>query len=141
MVRLPWIKFLKKPRLRLEKPRIRIPRKTPTVNQLLILALIYTFVVLSGVMCVVSSIHSGTLPEGFLVFGSLTQQTIIEGIIAFGFLVIGSIGFLLIHHSTKYIYRPEQAKTLLLTGIVLVFVGYVGLNWLMWKKVPRIFGK
>ena len=139
MVRLWWPKILKKPRLRLEKPRLKIPRKAPSTESIFIVAMSLILFVLSGGMYVIVNYKS--LPQGFMVIGQLSQQTVIEGIVAFAFLVIGFIGFIIIYQSTKHVYRPEYARTLLLIGIVLAFVGYVGLNWLLLKKAPNIFGK
>ena len=139
MVRLWWPKILKKPRLRLEKPRLKIPRKTPSTESIFIVAMSLILFVLSGGMYVIVNYKS--LPQGFMVVGQLSQQTVIEGIVAFAFLVIGFIGFIIIYQSTKHVYRPEYARTLLLIGIVLAFVGYVGLNWLLLKKAPNIFGR
>lgn len=137
MVRLWWPKILKKPRLRLEKPRLKIPRKMPSAESLFIITLSFILFVLSGGMYTIVNYKS--LPQGFMVTGQLSQQTVIEGIVAFAFLVIGIIGFIIIYQSTKHVYRPEYARTLLLIGIVLTFIGYVGLHWLLSKKAPGLF--
>ena len=139
MVRLWWPKILKKPRLRLEKPRLKIPRKTPSPDAFFILAMSFILFILGGGMFVVVNYKS--LPEGFMVIGELTRQTVIEGLVAFTFMIIGFIGFMVIYQSTKHVYRPNYAKTLLLIGIVLALIGYVGLNWLLLKKAPGLFGR
>ncbi len=139
LVRLWWPKILKKPRLRLEKPRLKIPRKTPSPDALFILAMSFILFILGGGMFVVVNYES--LPEGFMVIGELTRQTVIEGLVAFTFMIIGFIGFIVIYQSTKHVYRPSYAKTLLLIGIILALVGYVGLNWLFFKKAPGLLGR
>jgi len=80
-----------------------------------------------------------SIPQGFLA-GGLMDQTIIEAIVVFGFLVIGFLGFVAIHESTKYIYRADTARVLLIIGIVLVIIAYAGMQWLILKKVPHLFG-
>lgn len=137
MARLWWPKILKKPRLRLEKPRLKMPRKTPSPDTLFILAMSFILFVLGGGMFAVVNYKS--LPEGFMVTGELTRQTVIEGLVAFTFMMVGFIGFVIIYQSTKHVYRPSYAKTLLLMGIVLTLIGYVGLQWLFSKKAPGIF--
>jgi len=54
-------------------------------------------------------------------------------------MLIGFIGLMVIYQSTKHVYRPNYAKTLLIMGIVLALIGYIGLHWLFTKKAPGIF--
>lgn len=134
-MRLWWPKFLKKPRLRLETPRIKMPRKGPPRDVYLLLSLVYTFFILCGGIRLISR---GPI-NGFLV-GGLMDQTVIEAIVVFGFLLAAFSGFMSIYESTKHIYRSKEALTLLIIGIVLVLTAYAGLQWLMVKKMPQIFG-
>jgi len=65
----------------------------------------------------------------------LSDQWILESVFIMIFYALGAIGFLLTYQSTKYAYRPRQAYILLLTGSLLIFVAYIGVEWLFMARI------
>jgi ABC-type uncharacterized transport system permease subunit len=50
------------------------------------------------------------------------------------FLVIGIAGGLLAFRSTRYAYRPREARMFLLIGVTMLFIAFIGCELLLMKK-------
>lgn len=136
---LPFPKFLRKPRMRFTPPRINrtIPIPNRTIMFIFALALV-GFSVAGGAYIMVStnvgkiavgytySSSGPPIPDFFI--DSLNDQYMLEGIIAFALIIMGFIGFMFIHQSTKHFYRPKYSYMLFATGIVLILFAVFALQ-------------
>ncbi|WXG43083.1 MAG: hypothetical protein WED04_03320 [Promethearchaeati archaeon SRVP18_Atabeyarchaeia-1] len=130
MVRTPWPRFLRKPKLRLGKPSLRMPQK-PSSSTVFGLTLVFLlFVFGGGVWDIV--FRSQLLPYGtpsstsvVYIYPSLDAQFILEGLVASAFIFIGFMGVVIMYQSTRHVYRPNYARLLLISGMVLVLIAYI----------------
>lgn len=63
------------------------------------------------------------------------EQTILDSLIAMTLYVIGVLGLLLMYQSTKYAYKPRQAFTWLMIGIVFIVIAYIYIEHTIWLKL------
>ncbi len=132
-----WPKFVRKPRLKLRRPRfgeIRLPSKWILFAIVLV---VYYFVV-SGGMFVLSyetppfiEIGDRILP----LYPGLNRQVLIEGIVGGALFFLGFVGFYLMYQSTRNIYRPRYAQMMLAVGLVTILISFFGCQWLIWMKL------
>jgi hypothetical protein len=139
MVRVWWPGFIRKPRLRLTKPSLKMPEK-PSGTTLFTLTLIFLlFVFGGGVWDIVykdtlRSMGSTSSGGPLLIYPSLDYQFIIEGLVASILLFAGFIGLIIIYQSTRHVYRPSYSKLLLVAGMGLLFTSYILLNVMLGGK-------
>ncbi|MGQ4833288.1 MAG: hypothetical protein ACP6IS_05285 [Candidatus Asgardarchaeia archaeon] len=147
-----WIfPFLRKPKVRLTKPKLKSPPK-PSLSFLSILLVIFSLFLLGGGVFTITNVgEPWFIPLGqsiktkgltFIYIGTLNSQLVLEGFIASFFYALGFLGFMLIYESSKHaknVYRGGYAEKLLIIGIVLVFVSYILLQWLLITKLPGIY--
>jgi len=77
-------------------------------------------------------------PAGRLIFyypRRLHDQVLLESLTVMIGYAMGVAGFLLTYQSTKYAYKPRQAFMLLLTGVVLIFLAYLYIEYVLWLKI------
>ena len=138
-MRLKWLPGIRKPKIILRKPKLKLPSEIPT-SLLLQIALIFIFCIYMGLLF---DIVKEPLPLGsrfgvpVLIDQRLDAQFIIEGIVASIIMFVGFIGFIVIFYSTRYFYEPSYARTLLLIGVVAVIAAYFVLLYMMIPKLPQ----
>ena len=138
-MRLKWLPGIRKPKIILRKPKLRLPSEIPT-SLLLQIALIFIFCIYMGL---IFDIVREPLPLGsrfgipVLIDERLDAQFIIEGIVASIIMFVGFVGFVVIFYSTRYFYEPSYARTLLLIGVVAVISAYFVLLYMMIPKLPQ----
>ena len=129
MVRLWWPKFIRKPRMRLTKPSLKMPQK-PSATTLFALTLLFIlFVFGGGIWDIVNSpslrAMGGTSSGGpLLIYPGLDYQFILEGVVASIFILIGFAGVLITYQSTRHVYRQSYSKLLLVAGLAMIWVSY-----------------
>jgi hypothetical protein len=130
MVRLWWPKFIRKPRIRLIKPSLKMPNR-PSSSTVFILALIFVLVVYGGGIWDIvyrdrlRSMGASSSNQPLLIYPGLDNQFFIEGFVASIFIFVGFMGFIVMYQSTRHVYRPNYARMLLFSGIALVFISYI----------------
>nr|MDO8134279.1 hypothetical protein [Candidatus Njordarchaeum guaymaensis] len=130
MVRVWWPKFIRKPRVRLTKPSLKMPNK-PSSSTVFILTLIFVLVVFGGGIWDivyrdrVRSLGASSTNQPVLIYPGLDSQFLIEGVVASIFIFIGFMGFIVMYQSTRHVYRPNYARLLLVSGIALVLASYI----------------
>ena len=67
--------------------------------------------------------------------GQLDRQFLVEGMAAGILMFIGAGGFFLIYYSTQYAYSPKNATILLLCGIGVVAVAWIGVMFMLRTKL------
>jgi hypothetical protein len=135
---LPWPRFLRKPKIRFEAPRINRTIPIPNRTIMFCLSLILVcFSIAGGAYDMVSKSvgkiaigydTSVTPPRPIFFYGGMNDQFMLEGIIAFALIICGFIGFLFIHQSTKHFYRPKYSYMLFAVGIVLLLFAVFSLQ-------------
>jgi hypothetical protein len=130
MVRLWWPKFVRKPRLRLTKPSLKMPQK-PSGTTLFALTLIFILFVFGGGiwdivnMTTLRAMGSTSTGGPLLIYPGLDYQFILEGVVASVFLFVGFVGVIITYQSTRHVYRPSYSKLLLIAGIGMIWISYV----------------
>nr|MDO8100265.1 hypothetical protein [Candidatus Njordarchaeota archaeon] len=139
MVRVWWPRFIRKPRIRLIKPSLKMPSK-PSSSTLFILTLIFVLVVYGGGIWDivyrdrVRSLGAGSSNQPVLIYPGLDNQFLIEGVVASVFIFVGFLGFVLMYQSTRHVYRPNYARLLLVSGIALLLASYILLGVMLYNK-------
>jgi uncharacterized membrane protein YidH (DUF202 family) len=135
---LPFPKFLRKPRIRFSLPRVNTT--VPIPNRIIMFAfslILVGFSIAGGAYDMVST-NVGKIAVGYdtsttpatpiFFYNGLNDQFMLEGIIAFAIIMMGFIGFMFIHQSTKHFYRPKYSYMLFAIGIVLVLFAVFSLQ-------------
>jgi hypothetical protein len=68
-------------------------------------------------------------------YPAISDQTILDSLIAMLSYFFGVAGILFMYQSTKYAYRPRQAFIVLLLGVVFILIAYVTLEDLVLVKL------
>lgn len=126
--RFPWIPNLKKPTIDFRLPNIELPYEAPHKYILALILMITLFILAGGLY----DLTEQPLPMGQTqtqlvpVFKSLSEQFLVESLIAGLFFGIGSGGLYLIRYSTRFAYDVRTSITLLILGIILTLVAASG---------------
>lgn len=67
-------------------------------------------------------------------YSGLQEQTLNESLQAMFLITIGTLGCFVVYRSTRYAYRPRTAAILLLIGLALLILSFVGLEWVLALK-------
>lgn len=65
----------------------------------------------------------------------MTEQSLSESIVFIFFLTLGIVGGVLIFRSTRYAYRPREAKLILAIGITLLLAGFLGSEYQLFRVI------
>ena len=127
--RVPWIKVLKKPAISFSIPTIELPYEAPRKYLLGITLFVIVFLLAGGIY----NITETPLPMGQTsqelvpIFPSLSEQFLVESLIAGLFIGLGAGGFYLMWYSTRFAYDPRISITLLTLGIILIVTASIGI--------------
>jgi len=67
-------------------------------------------------------------------YQGMTDQTLTESLYFIFFLIIGFFGGFLSFRSTRYAYRPREARIFLLIGVAMLISAFIGCEALLMKK-------
>jgi hypothetical protein len=139
MVRVWWPRVLRKPKLRLTKPSLKMPSKPSSSTVFIITLTFVLFVFGGGIWDIVfrnqlRSMGATSSNQILLVYPSLDYQYLLEGFVASVFIFAGFIGLMIMHQSTRHVYRPSYARLQLALGAILTFASYVFLVVLLNQK-------
>ena len=67
-------------------------------------------------------------------YSGLTEQTWSESIAAMILFLMGLAGAFVSYRSTRYAYKPRQAATLLLVGVALLIISFIGCEYIILLK-------
>jgi hypothetical protein len=112
---------------------LRIPRVSqfqPSTTVIMILLMGFSVFVLGGGVYDIMEQPSNEI----FFFPGLSGQFLNESLIFMLFLVMGMIGGFLAFRSTRYTYRPREAKMFLLIGLALLVVSFLGTEIIMSLK-------
>jgi hypothetical protein len=139
MVHLWWPKFIRKPRMRLTKPSLKMPQK-PSATTLFALTLLFVLFVLGGGIWDIVNTPSlkamGGTSSGspVLIYPGLDYQFILEGVVASLLIFVGFVGVILTYQSTRHVYRPSYSKLLLVSGMAMIWISYAILIAMLAQK-------
>ncbi len=100
----------------------RIPQLQPSTTLLLIVLMGFTVFILGGGIYNIMVRPSHEL----FFYPGMSDQFLNESLIFMLLLVVGMTGGLLAYRSTRYTYRPREAKMFLLIGLALLVVAFLG---------------
>lgn len=134
---------IRKPRIRLTKPRLKLPKAPSKTFWYIIIIFIVYFCLAGGVYDIVHqpiSVGQDSSGNPILIFtaalgGGLDEQFLLEGLAASILMFFGFIGFLSMYESSKHIYTPNYAYTMLIVGVIFIIVSFAGLQALVAVKI------
>ena len=141
-----WPKFIRKPKLRLKSPKFELPKAPSPMVWYIICAAVILFIFAGGIYNIVNQ----PLPFGqdpntgapMLIirppYGTISDQFVLEGMIGGLLIFCGFLGFVVIYESTKHVYNPSYALMLLITGIVMVILAYIGAEYIIVLKTTSM---
>ena len=112
---------------------LRIPRVSqyqPSTAVIMILLIGFSIFILGGGVYDIMERPSNEI----FFFPGLSGQFLNESLIFMLFLIMGMIGGLLAFRSTRYTYRPREAKMFLLIGLALLVVAFIGTEMILSLK-------
>lgn len=127
--RVPWIKGLKKPAIDFSIPVIELPYEAPRKYLVGITLFAVVFLLAGGIY----DLTENPLPMGQTsqrlvpIFPSLSEQFLVESLIAALFIGLGAGGFYVIWYSTRFAYDTRVSITLLILGIILTLIAAGGI--------------
>ena len=130
MVRLWWPKFIRKPRLRLTKPSLKMPQKPSSTTLFVLTAIFVLFVFGGGIWDIVNTavlraMGASSTGSPVLIYPGLDYQFILEGVVSSVLIFVGCVGLLLTYQSTRHVFRPSYSKLLLVVGMAMIWISYV----------------
>ena len=116
---------------------IRITFSRPSLSLISLVLLTITIFILGGGVYDVLETPLAVLPtpgNPIFYYPGLTEQLLNESIIFILFLIMGIAGGFLAYRSTRYAYRPREARMFLLIGLALMIVAFLGSEILLTLK-------
>ena len=117
----------------------RFPMYKPSTSLTIFLLIAVSIFILGGGVYDIMEKPLTVLPtpsNPIFYYPGMTDQLLNESLIFSLFLVMGIGGGFVAYRSTRYAYRPREAKMLLLIGVSLMLVAFLGCEILMtWKGV------
>jgi len=129
----PWIfgSKIRKPKIKFPSlsTRRRISVPSPSKTFFLIIIIILLFVLQLGAIYIIyrDTIALGATQAGepqFL-YPSISEQFILEGIVASALFLIGSVGFILLYQASKYVYNRSTVIKILAIGLLFILVAFI----------------
>jgi len=116
---------------------IRLTFSRPSLSLITLVLLTITVFILGGGVYDVLETPLAVLPtpgNPIFYYPGLTEQLLNESIIFILFLIMGIAGGYLAYRSTRYAYRPREARMFLLIGLALMIVAFLGSEILLTLK-------
>jgi hypothetical protein len=119
---------------------IRVPRiplaKPPTILLIFLMVSISIFILGGGIYDImltpINILPTPTQPIFY--YPGMTEQTMTESINFVFYLIIGVLGGYITFQSTRFVYRPREARMYLVIGIVMMIFAFIGCETLLAAK-------
>ncbi|MHA1754711.1 MAG: hypothetical protein ACTSYR_04255 [Candidatus Odinarchaeia archaeon] len=136
-------KIFRKPKIRLSKPRLKLPKAPSKTFWYIIILFVIYFCLAGGVYDIVHqpiSIGVDQAQNPVIIYtrslgGGLDEQFLIEGLLGSLLMFLGFVGFMTIYESSKNIYTPNYSYMLLVAGIAMVIIAFAALQGLITLKI------
>ena len=141
----PWIlgKTLRKPKIKFPKfksPRLSLPMPSRSLS--MIAVFIILFVLQTGVAYLLvrepPALGATQGGEALFIFTDIHEAFIIESMVASMLIILCSTGFILLYQASKYVYNRKMAVYILIIGILIILVSFVGLQFMLAVKSGTI---
>jgi len=139
---MPWIfgRALRKPKInfpQVERRRFSMP--VPSKSLGLILIFIVLFVLQTGVVYLAyrnpPALGADQAGNALFLYPGVHDSFIIEGIVASILIFIASLGYIFLYQASKYVYNRKMALRILVFGLILVMIGFVALQSMIYNKL------
>jgi hypothetical protein len=128
-----WPRIIIRPKVRLSRPRFKMPTRPPDTVIFGIMFLAVLFVLGGNVYTLVRTppaIAGGSGGTPILVSPGLDSQLGMEGVVASVVIFVGVMGLGLIYYGSKYVFQPGYATRLMVLGIILSGVSFLIFSYL-----------
>ena len=141
----PWIlgKTLRKPKIKFPKfksPKISLPMPSRSLSMIAIFIIL--FVLQTGVAYLLvrqpPALGATQSGEALFIFTDIHEAFIIESMVASILIIMCSTGFVLLYQASKYVYNRKMAAYILIIGILIIFVTFIGLQYMLAVKSGTI---
>ncbi|NVM36171.1 MAG: hypothetical protein HWN81_11295 [Candidatus Lokiarchaeota archaeon] len=144
----PWIfgNWLRKPKIAFPKiKRKRLSLPIPPKSLIIIGIYVILFILQTGVIYLIvrRPPELGADEDNNPVFiykDDIHNAYIIESIIASILMILFSTGFIILYHSSKYVYDKKFADWILVIGILLILIAFGLLQQMLRAKIPKRIG-
>jgi hypothetical protein len=135
-LKLPWPRFIVKPKVRLTRPGFGMPTRPPDTVIFGVILLVVLFVLGGNIYTLVRSppaiAGSGSTP--ILVAPGIDSQLGMEGIVASVVILVGTVGLGLVYYASKYVFQPGYATRLIILGMIMSGVSFLMFSYLWTLK-------
>jgi hypothetical protein len=136
-----WPRIIIRPRVKLARPRFKMPSRPPDLVIFGVIFVIILFVLGGNIYTLVRTppaIAGSSSGTPILVAPGLDAQLGMEGVVASVVIFVGVIGLGLIYYGSKYVFQPGYATRLIILGIILSGVAFLIFSYLWSVKVGAI---
>lgn len=136
-----WPRFIIRPKVRLSRPRFRMPSRPPDTVIFGIMFIVVLFVLGGNVYTLVRTppaIAGGSGGTPILVSPGLDSQLGMEGVVASVVIFVGVMGLGLIYYGSKYVFQPGYATRLMVLGMIMSGVSFLIFSYLWSIKTGGI---
>jgi len=136
-----WPRIILRPKVRLSRPKFRMPTRPPDTVIFGLMFMAVLFVLGGNVYTLVRTPpaiagSSGGTP--ILVAPGLDVQLGMEGVVASVVIFVGVIGLGLIYYGSKYVFQPGYATRLMILGIIMSGVAFLIFSYLWAIKTGQL---
>ncbi len=135
---MSWIskklKELKLPNFPTNLSSISIDLSNPVLIAILVIIAIFIF---GGGVYDIMEKPISVLPtpqNPYFYYSGITEQTFTESQLFIVFLIMGVAGGFIAYRSTRHVYRPREAQMILVIGLALMMVAFLGVENIMTRK-------
>lgn len=141
----PWIfgNWLRKPKIAFPKiKRKRLSLPIPSRSLIVIGIFVILFILQTGVIYLIvrkppelgADLDNNPM---FIWEDDIHNAFIIESIVASILILLFSTGFIVLYHSSKYVYNKKFADWILIIGILLILIAFGLLQQMLNAKIPK----
>jgi hypothetical protein len=132
-----WPRIIIRPRVRLTRPRFKMPTRPPDTVIFGIMFIVVLFVLGGNLYTLVRTppaIAGSSSGVPILVAPGLDSQLGMEGVVASVVIFVGVMGLGLVYYGSKYVFQPGYATRLMILGIILSGVSFLIFSYLWYLK-------
>jgi hypothetical protein len=136
-----WPRFIVRPKVRLTRPRFRMPSRPPDIVIFGVMFIVVLFALGGNIYTLVRTppaIAGSSSGTPILVAPGLDSQLGMEGVVASVVIFVGVIGLGLVYYGSKYVFQPGYATRLMVLGIIMSGVAFLIFSYLWGIKIGAI---
>ncbi len=136
-----WPRFILRPKVRLSRPKFRMPSRPPDTVIFGLIFIAVLFVLGGNIYTLVRTppaIAGGPSGNPILVAPGLDAQLGLEGVVASVVIFVGVIGLGLVYYGSKYVFQPGYATRLMILGMIMSGVAFLIFSYLWSIKTGQL---